>query len=286
MLHNTITYEFSYPSRTIVIGDIHGDLKRFKNILIDANIINNDLEWIAEPQETIVIQLGDQVDSMNRAPDIHNWEVLDDITMIHFTDSLDNIAKAKGGRVISLIGNHELMNVIGNFSYVSSKSNVSNRTDYFKPTGTLSTVLANRPLVIKIGQLFFCHAGIKKQHLDLLHKYEKPVSYINEIWRQFMLTGTISVNDKELFDKLLLDMDGILWTRTVDDNDDMNTVLNTIGCEYIFIGHTTVEKVQLVGNRLWYVDTGISRAFGSMSYQYIDINNYNISVKTITDNEQ
>jgi hypothetical protein len=78
-------------------------------------------------------------------------------------------------------------------------------------------------------------------------------------------------------------MDGILWTRTVDDNDDMTTVLNTIGCEYIFIGHTTVEKVQLVGNRLWYVDTGISRAFGSMSYQYIDINNYNISVKTITD---
>jgi hypothetical protein len=286
MLHNTITYEFSYPSRTIVIGDIHGDLKRFKNILIDANIINNDLEWIAEPQETIVIQLGDQVDSMNRAPDIHNWEVLDDITVIHFTDSLDNIAKAKGGRVISLIGNHELMNVIGNFSYVSSKSNVPNRTDYFKPTGILSTVLANRPLVIKIGQHFFCHAGIKKQHLDLLHKYEKPVSYINEVWRQFMLTGTISVNDKELFDKLLLDMDGILWTRTVDDNDDMTTVLNTIGCEYIFIGHTTVEKVQLVGNRLWYVDTGISRAFGSMSYQYIDINNYNISVKTITDNEQ
>jgi hypothetical protein len=283
MLHNTVTYEFLYPSRTIVIGDIHGDLKRFKNILIDAKIINNDLEWIAEPQETIVIQLGDQVDSMNRAPDIQNWEVLDDITMIHFTDSLDNIAKAKGGRVISLIGNHELMNVIGNFSYVSSKSNVPNRTDYFKPTGTLSTVLANRPLVIKIGQLFFCHAGIKKQHLDLLHKYEKPVSYINEIWRQFMQTGTISVNDKELFDKLLLDMDGILWTRTVDDNDDMTTVLNTIGCEYIFIGHTTVEKVQLVGNRLWYVDTGISRAFGSMSYQYIDINNYNISVKTITD---
>jgi hypothetical protein len=283
MFHNTVNYEFSYTSRIIVIGDIHGDLKRFKNILIDANIINNDLEWIAQPQETIVVQLGDQVDSMNRAPNIQDWEVLDDITMLHFTDSLDNIAKAKGGRVISLIGNHELMNVIGNFSYVSSKSNIHNRTDYFKPTGTLSGILANRPLVIKIGPLFFCHAGIKKQHLDLLHKYEKPISYINDIWRYYMSTGTINVNDKELFDKLLLDMDGILWTRTVDDNDDMTIVLNTIGCEYIFIGHTTVEKVQLVGNRLWYVDTGISRAFGSMSYQYIDIYDYNISVKTITE---
>lgn len=283
MFHNTVTYEFSYPSRMIVIGDIHGDLKRFKNILIDANIINNDLEWIAQPQETIVVQLGDQVDSMNRAPNIQDWEVLDDMTMLHFTDSLDNIAKAKGGRVISLIGNHELMNVIGNFSYVSSKSKVPNRTDYFKPTGTLSGILSNRPLVIKIGPLFFCHAGIKKQHLDLLIKYEKPVSYINEIWRHYMSTGTIYVNDKELFDKLLLDMDGILWTRTVDDNDDMTTVLNTLGCEYIFIGHTTVENVQLVGNRLWYVDTGISRAYGSMSYQYIDIYNNNISVKTITE---
>jgi len=107
MLHNSLVYEYPHSQRVVIIGDVHGDLKRFKNILKHANIINDDLEWIASPPETIVVQLGDQVDSLNRHPDIQNWEVLEDWNMLHFTNSLHNIAKEKGGKVISLIGNHE-----------------------------------------------------------------------------------------------------------------------------------------------------------------------------------
>lgn len=284
MLYNTVSYEYPYPKRIIVIGDIHGDLKRFKKILVDAQIINDDLEWIANPPETIVVQLGDQVDSANRAPEIPTWEVLDDTAILHFTNSLDNIAKAKGGRIISLIGNHELMNVIGNFSYVSEKSNVPDRNNYFKTGGILSPILSNRPIVLKIGELFFCHAGINKQHLMLLDSYQKDVSYINHLWTQFMSTGTIDINDKELFDRLILHPDGILWTREFNENeDDGKYVMKRLGCEYIFVGHTTVEKIQIMNNRIWLIDTGISRAFGSKSYQYVDIDNFNISVKTITD---
>ena len=49
-----------------MIGDIHGDIKRFKEILIDSRVINENLEWIAEPSDTIIVQLGDQIDSLNR----------------------------------------------------------------------------------------------------------------------------------------------------------------------------------------------------------------------------
>ena len=77
-----IVYEYPLPDRLVIIGDIHGDIKRFKNILIDAKIINNNIEWIAEPKNTIVIQMGDQIDSLNRMTD-NDWEVIEDIEMKH-----------------------------------------------------------------------------------------------------------------------------------------------------------------------------------------------------------
>ncbi len=275
---------YSTANRIIVIGDVHGDIKRLKNILINASIINNDLEWIANPPDTIVVQIGDQVDSLNRDPNIIEWEKLEDFNVLYFTNTLDNIAKTKGGRMISLIGNHELMNVIGNFSYVSTKSNFSSRYNYFMPKGILSPILAKRPLILKIGPLYFCHAGIRKHHIDILNKYNKDILYINDIWNKFMLTGQLNIEDKEIFDKIILDMEGILWTRNTDDDDILNEMFNYLECEYMFIGHTPVDNIMLLKNKIWYIDSCISRAFGSKKYQYIDITNNTISVKTINEN--
>ena len=153
-MFNEYINELPSHKRLIVIGDIHGDIRRFKNILVNAKVINNNLEWIAEPPETIIIQLGDQIDSLNRTS-TEEWEVLKDYEMIYFTDYLNLIARAKGGYCISLIGNHELMNVIGDFSYVSDNSNSEIRKQLFKPKGTLALTLAKRPLIFKIGDLIF-----------------------------------------------------------------------------------------------------------------------------------
>ena len=284
MFHNTVVYEYPHSHRTVVIGDIHGDLKRFKQILIHAKIINDDLEWTAQPPDTIVVQLGDQVDSANRAPEISDWEVLDDTQMLHFTNSLANIAKAKGGNVISLIGNHELMNVIGNFTYVSPQSNFPGRHKHFEPNGILSSILANRPLVVKIGSLFFCHAGITKKHIDILEAHNKPVWYINNVWKKYMSTGSINLEDKDIFDNIILGPEGIMWTRNIDNEEDAEYVLQKIDCQCVFVGHTPVENVLSVKDRLFLVDTGISRAFGNTQFQYVDIVDWQISVENMEDN--
>jgi hypothetical protein len=174
MINDDIIYEYECcheKNRIVIIGDIHGDIRRFKDILIDAKVINKNIEWIAEPKNTIVVQMGDQVDSINRDPSLEEWEVLPDVEMIYFTNLLHKIALSKGGRVISLIGNHEMMNSIGNFSYVSSKSlnnDDSKRHDLFKPSGALSAILSQRPIVVKIGRLLFCHAGLTTEHLNIL----------------------------------------------------------------------------------------------------------------------
>ena len=223
MINEDIIYEYEHNNRIVIIGDIHGDIRRFKDILIDAKIINKSIEWIAEPKNTIVVQMGDQVDSINRDRTLEDWEVLPDIEMIYFTNLLHKIALSKGGRVISLIGNHELMNTIGNYSYVShnSLSNNYKRQELFKPSGTLSAILSQRPLLVKIGQLLFCHAGLTLRHLNILSKYNKDVSYINTIWKNFIKNNAILVEDKEIFEEIILDSNGMLWTRDLDEKEDL-----------------------------------------------------------------
>jgi hypothetical protein len=283
MINDDIIYEYEHNNRIVIIGDIHGDIRRFKDILIDAKIINKNIEWIAEPKNTIVVQMGDQVDSINRDRTLEEWEVLPDIEMIYFTNLLNKIALSKGGRVISLIGNHELMNTIGNYSYVSDKSLKDNykRQELFKPGGTLSAILSQRPLVVKIGQLLFCHAGLTLEHLNILSKYNKDVSYINTIWKNFIKNNAILIEDKEIFENIILDGDGILWTRDLDEKGDLIKMLETLGCVYMFVGHSVVEQVKLINDHVWYTDTGISRAFGNTSYQYIDIFNNQINIKNV-----
>jgi len=287
MINDDIIYEYECcheKNRIVIIGDIHGDIRRFKDILIDAKVINKNIEWIAEPKNTIVIQMGDQVDSINRDPSLDEWEVLPDVEMIYFTNLLHKIALSKGGRVISLIGNHELMNSIGNYSYVSSKSlnnDDSKRHDLFKPGGGLSAILSQRPIVAKIGKLLFCHAGLTMEHLSLLTKHGKDISYINSIWKNFIKNGAVLLEDKEIFDTIILGNDGILWTRDLNNTGDVAKMLDSIGCHYMFVGHTVVDRVKILNERIWYTDTGISRAFGNTSFQYIDIYENQVSIREI-----
>jgi len=284
MIGDDIIYEYPKCDRLVIIGDIHGDIKRLKTILIDAKIINNNIEWIAEPPNTVVVQMGDQVDSLNRDESIAEWEVLDDVEVIYFTNLLDKFAQSKGGRFISIIGNHEFMNVIGNYSYVSSKSMANNenkRRDLFKAKGVLSPILSKRPIVLKIGELFFCHAGLTTKHLELLKKYDKDISYINRIWKNFVLHSNVLKEDKELFDNILLDYNGILWTRELDNQNDLNEMLKSINCTFMFVGHTVMDGIKFYNNKVWYTDTGISRAFGNNKYQYMEIINYHIHIKEI-----
>ena len=283
MISGDIIFEYEYSNRIVIIGDIHGDIRRFKDILIDAKIINKNIEWIAEPKNTIVVQMGDQVDSINRDASLEEWVVLPDVEMIYFTDLLNKIALSKGGRVISLIGNHELMNIIGNFSYVSNNSLNNNykRQELFKPGGTLSAILSQRPLVVKIGKLLFCHAGLTLEHLNILSKYNKDISYINTIWKNFIKNNAIKIEDKEIFENIILDMDGMLWTRDLNNGEDLIKLKEQLGCIYMFVGHTVVERVKLINDFIWYTDTGISRSFGNTSYQYIDIFNNQLNIKNV-----
>jgi hypothetical protein len=139
---NKITHIFPPQRRIIVIGDIHGDFEVAIKCLILAGCIKyieppihksvpvmdsffNTLEWIGG--DTYIVQLGDQIDRVRPqrwdANDIARDAAYEDegstLEIFYLFYHLNMLAQKHGGRVLSIIGNHEIMNVNGDFRYVS-----------------------------------------------------------------------------------------------------------------------------------------------------------------------
>lgn len=96
-------------SRVVAIADVHGDLPAFEAMLRDASVVDAAGEWIAG--DDTVVQLGDLID---RGPAMKS--ALDRVM------ALERQAAARGGRFVSILGNHEVMNLVGDLRYVAPAS--------------------------------------------------------------------------------------------------------------------------------------------------------------------
>lgn len=93
-------------NRIIAIGDIHGELDGFCRILKRAHVLDEQNHWIAG--STTLVQTGDVID---RGP--KGREAMDLLM------TLETEAASAGGRVVPLLGNHEVMNLLGDLRYVT-----------------------------------------------------------------------------------------------------------------------------------------------------------------------
>jgi len=100
------------PPRLIAIGDVHGDYDDFCAILQRVQLIDEQRHWIGG--NATFVQLGDLID---RGPQPR--EVLD------LMMSLDEQTAKAGGHVIAILGNHEVMNLMGDLRYVTPGSYAS-----------------------------------------------------------------------------------------------------------------------------------------------------------------
>lgn len=268
------------PGRIIVIGDVHGDVQRFMHCLYACNIINQNLEWIAEPKNTFVVQLGDQVDSLNRGG-TPGWEKVPDIEMIYMSDKLDTIARMHGGRVLSMLGNHEIINSMGDFTFVSpdslQKVSPDVRKKMFEPGGSIAHILSKRNVVLKIGSHLFCHGGIIPMHFEHVKQFHR----INQITSKFFRRAPLTSDEFVLFRDLVVSESGILWTRlymdlAMHEESKLVTVLKELhsimDTKRIYVGHNTVPAISMVAEgMIVFVDAGLSRAYPFDGMQVLDI---------------
>jgi Calcineurin-like phosphoesterase len=96
----------------VAIGDVHGDFDNFCAILQRVGLIDEQRHWTGG--QATLVQVGDLID---RGPKPR--EVLD------LMMSLEEQAPKAGGQVVALLGNHEVMNLMGDLRYVTAKNYAS-----------------------------------------------------------------------------------------------------------------------------------------------------------------
>jgi hypothetical protein len=101
-------YRHEGVRRVVAFGDVHGAFDPLVSLLRAQGVVDESLRWSGG--DTHLVSLGDLVD---RGPD--SRKVLDLLMR------LEGEAKEAGGAVHVLLGNHEVMNIVGDLRYVSAE---------------------------------------------------------------------------------------------------------------------------------------------------------------------
>lgn len=144
--------------RVVAIGDIHGAYDEFVALLKRAGLVNDTLAWSGG--RATLVQTGDYTDRGTGVRPVM------DLLM-----RLERDAKRAGGQVVTLLGNHEIMNLIGDWRDVTpeicatfTKPGVDDGCAAYRqalgPRGEYGRWLRSKPIAAKVGDSIFMHAGI------------------------------------------------------------------------------------------------------------------------------
>jgi Calcineurin-like phosphoesterase len=145
-------------NRVVAIGDIHGAYDEFTSILKHAGLVDEKLAWSGG--RTTMVQTGDYTD---RGADVR--KVLDLLMR------LEKEAKSAGGQLVTLLGNHEVMNLIGDWRDVTPEICAAFVTppaddgcaayrQAMSPSGSYGRWLRDKHIAAKVGDTLFMHAGV------------------------------------------------------------------------------------------------------------------------------
>ncbi|KAF9489422.1 Metallo-dependent phosphatase [Pleurotus eryngii] len=95
----------SFTRHIVAVGDLHGDMPNAQRVLRFAGVLNDLGDWSGDVD--FLVQTGDIIDRGD-----------DTIPLFTMMDELRAQASAVGGNVLSVLGNHEWMNAIGDWRYV------------------------------------------------------------------------------------------------------------------------------------------------------------------------
>jgi hypothetical protein len=236
-LKNELTAEEAeYPSvdKLLVVSDIEGNFGALSNMLLLNGVIDTAFNWAFGNGH--IVLTGDFVD---------RGQLVTEVLWLIY--SLEDKAKAAGGHVHYILGNHEVMNMSGDLRYVNPKykesASLLNATieSLFDEHSELGRWLRTKNIVEKIGDNLFVHGGIS----DEMNKLKLSVSDINTMARPFYADTTYKYPDKKL--PVIFSDAGPFWYRGYYQKDPENLLplqirktLSRSGAKHIFTGHSIV----------------------------------------------
>lgn len=259
---------FPAAPRVVAIGDLHGDLNATRAALRLAGAIDEADHWSGGA--LVLVQTGDVLDRGDG-----------ERAIVDLFDRLIDEAARAGGTVHALNGNHEIMNVAGDFRYVTEGgykdfSNVSGlsaldgrlakvapearpRASAFFPGGPYAKKLGRNNTVVIVGDTVFVHGGLLPEHA----KY--GVDTMNRQVSAWMNGDSRSPPD------IVMAEDAPVWMRLYSEGspgaracETLGTTLAALGAKRMVVGHT-VQKDGISSacdGKVWRIDTGLASYYG------------------------
>lgn len=228
-------YEDDHP--IIAVSDIEGNYLAFRNFLILNKVIDDGLNWTFGNGHLVLV--GDFVD--------RGAYVTQVLWFIHY---LEQTAKAQGGQVHYIIGNHELKAMHGNTGSASEKylhiASMLNRQQHelTGPESYIGRWLASKNAMERINGHLFVHGGL---HPDLAQS-ELTIQEINTIIRSSYRQAYFPRSDGDGDRLLLSGRTGICWYRGYFkedlDEEDVMASLAKFGATDVIVGHTLQYRVK------------------------------------------
>ncbi|MDX2091460.1 MAG: metallophosphoesterase [Kofleriaceae bacterium] len=253
------------PKRMVAIGDLHGDLAAARAALRTAGAIDTNDTWIGG--DLVVVQTGDILDRGD-----------DEQAILDLMFALEGQAKAAGGAVVMLLGNHELMNAAGDFRYVTR----GGMTDFtgvpgvdpnawpqvpeaararfaaLAPGGLYAKKLAAHNVIAIVGDTVFSHAGV----LDEWVTQVDAVNLSSRCWLDGQGGGPREPPPS------LTSEDSPVWTRAIGGPDaacsKVSRALEALGAKYMVVGHTVQDGgiSSACDGTVWRIDVGLAKHYG------------------------
>ena len=250
--------------RLVAIGDVHGDFKQTMRALELGKVMDADGRWVGGT--TVLVQVGDILDRGDN-----------ELAIMRAFASLAKQARKEGGDVLVVHGNHEIMNVLGDFRYATKGAyaecaryaeakrqklveklgeenapplpetpedvnpetyrGVLARRDLFLPGGEMAMRMAKNPTVLQVGDTVFAHAGID------MRVVEYGFQALNDDVAAWM------AGVKKTPPNMVLEEKGVVWTREYGGADAgvtaeasacrrLGEALDAVGAKRLVVGHT------------------------------------------------
>ena len=275
--------EWNGVDRVVAVGDVHGAYDRFVEILKAAGLVDAATHWTGGTAH--LVQLGDVLDRGN-----------DSRKALDLLRQLEREAPNAGGKVHPLLGNHEVMRMIGDLRFTTPgeyaaferADSESTRSSYLNsarkagdgeqvermPLGFLEMRLAfgrdgeygrwlrQLPVTIAIDGFVFVHGGISPAFAAT------GCGAINDRLRRELTTDLDKTRARPL-ESLSGRGDGPLWYRGLALEPDsfapqVDDIIAKLHARAIVVGHTVTTPGRVTarfGGRVIQIDTGMNPAY-------------------------
>ena len=226
--------EYKGIKKMLVISDIEGNFEAFRKLLQGNQVIDENFNWTYGKDHLVLV--GDFVDRGTMVTEV--------LWLIY---SLEEKAKAAGGYVHYILGNHELMNMSNEIDYVHERykqhAQLMNKP-YMQLFGANSEIgrwLATKNVIERIGNTLFTHGGVS----GYLNNLNIPLKEINEITRPFYTDTTYKYSDDRL--NLIFSDFGPFWYRNYykaprANIQQIDSTLDIYNVRAITTGHTVIAN--------------------------------------------